>query len=78
LKVPCITLRDTTEWPETVEFGWNRLAGSDPKNLRRKLTWALKHCEKFATSRRLAPSSVDYGNGHAAQRILRCLAKIGI
>jgi UDP-GlcNAc3NAcA epimerase len=78
LKVPCITLRDTTEWPETVESGWNRLAGSDPENFRRKLKWALKHCEKCATSRRLAPSSVDYGKGHAAQRILCCLAKIGI
>jgi UDP-GlcNAc3NAcA epimerase len=76
LKVPCITLRDATEWPETVEFGWNRLAGSDPKNLRRKLKWALKQCEKFAASRRPAPSRIDYGKGHAAQRILSCLAEV--
>jgi UDP-N-acetylglucosamine 2-epimerase len=31
--VPCITLRDNTEWVETVEDGWNVLVGANKENI---------------------------------------------
>jgi UDP-N-acetylglucosamine 2-epimerase len=31
--VPCITLREDTEWWETVEVGWNTLVGADPDKI---------------------------------------------
>ncbi len=33
LKVPCVTLRDNTERPESVEVGANQLAGADPARI---------------------------------------------
>jgi UDP-N-acetylglucosamine 2-epimerase len=33
LAVPCVTLREETEWTETVDAGWNVLAGSDTERI---------------------------------------------
>ena len=59
LGVPCVTLRDRTEWMETVDAGWNVLAGTDTG----RITAAL------ADLPRAADRPPHYGDGRAAQRI---------
>ncbi len=64
LGVPCVTLRDETEWVETLHAGWNTLAGTDPKSI-----FAAIHKQ---TSSLPSPQSF-YGDGHAAKKIVRAL-----
>jgi UDP-N-acetylglucosamine 2-epimerase len=63
LSVPCVTLRDETEWVETVDAGWNTLVGSDSE----KIVHAVRSFVP-ADSR-----PVLYGNGHAAATCIRLL-----
>jgi UDP-N-acetylglucosamine 2-epimerase len=64
LGVRCITLRDETEWVETVDAGWNRLTGSDPDAI-------LEAVLHWHPSGEREPV---YGDGHAAERIVSLLA----
>jgi UDP-N-acetylglucosamine 2-epimerase (non-hydrolysing)/UDP-GlcNAc3NAcA epimerase len=64
--VPCVTLRDTTEWVETVQAGWNVLVDLDADAARAALHRAMP------TQR---PQL--YGDGHAAQRVVGAMARLG-
>lgn len=59
LKVPCITMRDTTEWVETVEDGWNILVGSD----RGRIVQAAQSFRPYGEQNHA------YGDGRASIRI---------
>ena len=61
--VPCITLRDETEWIETVEDGWNALVGTDTEDI----LHAIEHFNPSGTK------SKSFGDGHAAERIAQIL-----
>jgi UDP-N-acetylglucosamine 2-epimerase len=63
--VPCITMRPETEWVETVETGWNVVAGA---NISAIVDGHQQAISSLTTNR---PNL--YGDGKAAQRILECL-----
>jgi UDP-N-acetylglucosamine 2-epimerase (non-hydrolysing) len=67
LNTPCITLRDNTEWTETVDMGANILAGSNPMLIRRAIANVL-HEENFKI--RISQAINLYNVGRAANRIL--------
>ncbi|WP_269468950.1 non-hydrolyzing UDP-N-acetylglucosamine 2-epimerase [Thauera sp. 2A1] len=63
--VPCVTMRDETEWVETVELGWNVLTG------------ASREAIVAAVSAPVRPGSKGddpYGDGAAASKIVESLS----
>lgn len=72
LRVPCVTMRDNTERPVTVDVGSNVLAGTDPVAVRRAIDDALATDEA-------AGRIPELWDGSAADRILDAIeAEIGV
>lgn len=68
LKVPCVTVRDQTEWVETLVGGWNALAKAETEDILQKTAAASPD----ETQRR-----DYYGSGDAAEKISRLLSDTG-
>jgi UDP-N-acetylglucosamine 2-epimerase (non-hydrolysing) len=67
LGIPCVTLRETTERPITVEMGTNTIAGTDPTRISQAAFAALDHPKDNH------PRVPPLWDGHTAERILDAL-----
>jgi len=63
LGVPCVTLREETEWVETVQTGWNTLAGARTDAI----------VDAVASFRPATTRPLLYGDGRSAERITGAL-----
>ncbi len=68
LGVPCVTLRDETEWVETIDDGWNVLVGTDVNRI-------VNAVETFDPP--TDKPSGRFGDGHASEKIIEILGRMG-
>ncbi|PSP94163.1 UDP-N-acetylglucosamine 2-epimerase (non-hydrolyzing) [Halobacteriales archaeon QS_4_62_28] len=64
LETPCVTLREETEWTETVQHGWNALVGAGTERI----------LDAIAAPFDAPAHPQPYGDGSAAERIVEVLA----
>ncbi|MFA6470403.1 MAG: UDP-N-acetylglucosamine 2-epimerase (non-hydrolyzing) [Candidatus Latescibacterota bacterium] len=67
---PCVTMRAQTEWTETVDLGWNIVAGPDENRI---VQAYIDICARVSDKREI-PEKV-YGDGYASERIVEAIEK---
>lgn len=67
LGTPCMTLRESTEWTETVDAGWNVIVGADPVRIRAALGFR---------GGAQPPRRDLFGGGHAAERVAEAIHRL--
>jgi len=68
VKTPCVTVRDETEWVETVSAGANVLAGADAKK--------IVHSIRVMKKRRIKVEGAPFGSGDASSKILEAIKRV--
>ena len=66
--VPCLTLREETEWVETIESGWNALVGTSVERI-------MKEADHAGGRRRYLKRNRIFGDGKASQKIVQILMR---
>lgn len=66
LRVPCVTVRGETEWPETISLGWNRLCPNIAESIEQAVLEALTSS---------GTEGVPYGSGNASAVIAKKLSE---
>jgi UDP-N-acetylglucosamine 2-epimerase (non-hydrolysing) len=65
LKVPCVTLRNNTEWMETLDIHCNSLAGTNPESISETVKEMLRVKRDWKN---------PFGDGKTAERIIKIIA----
>ncbi len=69
-RIPCLTLRDETEWPETLRGGFNKLVNIKNKSIYKN---AIKSLNLISSKNNESKVKLIYGKGNASQLILKKL-----
>ncbi|MEM3194082.1 MAG: UDP-N-acetylglucosamine 2-epimerase, partial [Candidatus Bathyarchaeia archaeon] len=74
LKIPCLTLRETTEWPETMILGANSLVGTNVQKIIEKFNDIMNKEKEIVENLKDLPNL--FGKGEASQKIIEIIKSI--
>jgi len=68
-RVPCVTLREETEWMETIQGGWNVLVGTETRKI-------LNAVRSRVGEKPRSKGTGIFGYGKASEKIVRILMRV--